>query len=170
MKNGKRLTLEIVYNVANATRRAISVQLQAELRAIGIDGQIKTYPFSLFTAPMQMGGIVQSGKFDLQVHGWISGVDPDNNTQFICAAEPPNGNNTGRFCNATVDAGERAALTHYDRPTRKRAYATVESTIADQVPEVYFWWPHQIQALDDRVKNVDPNLVTEAWNAYQWAI
>ena len=169
-KNGHRLSLEIVYNVANATRRAISVQVQAELHAIGIEGVIKSYPFSLYTAPLAMGGIVQSGKFDLELHGWISGADPDNNTQLTCAAEPPNGNNVGRFCDPAIDAAEHDALAHYDRATRKRAYATIESTVADQVSTIYFWWPHQNQALDDRVKNVAPNVVTEAWNAYQWAM
>ncbi len=40
-KNGRPLSLQISYNVENATRRSIAIQVQAELKAIGIDAPLK---------------------------------------------------------------------------------------------------------------------------------
>ncbi len=170
LKDGTRLSLTIVYNVANATRRGLAVQVQGMLKAIGIDTAIKTYPISLFAAPVAMGGVLQGGKYDLALHGWISGVDPDNHSAFTCGAMPPGGNNDMFFCDKRVDAAENVALEHYDQPTRKNAYATIERLLADEVPQTYFWYPRQIQSLNPDLKGVRPNAVTEAWNAYQWEI
>ncbi len=169
-RGGRKLVLEIVTNSANATRRAAIVQIQAMLRAVGIGLGVKTYLGSLLFATMGQNGVLQNGRFDLAITGWVAGIDPDQSSLFTCSAQPPNGNNETRYCNPQVDAAEAIALTNFDRPTRTRAYARIESILARDLPQIPIWWPRQIQPINPDFKHFSPNPVTESWNAYTWDI
>ena len=79
-KNGEKLTLVMVSNQSNVTRRKESVELQQMLHDAGIDLQIKFYNGDILFAPAGEGGILQNGKFDLSLAGWYAGVDPDDST------------------------------------------------------------------------------------------
>jgi len=167
---GERLALSLSYNTGNTTRQALAVAAQAALRSIGIDAQIKTYPGTLLFAPYGMGGILARGNFDLDLSGWIAGIDPNNADQFSCPAMPPNGSNITRFCTPALDAAQLAALSNYDQAARKRAYARIQRMLAEDVPEIFFWYPRQIHPISPDLKGFSPNPVNEAWNAYQWEI
>jgi len=170
VKNGNKMVLSIVYNQSNATRRAAVVQVQAMLKAIGIEVEIKGYQGALLFAPVGQGGILQNGKYDLAWTAWIAGIDPDQSSLFTCARRPPHGNNDYRYCNPELDAAEQRALTNYDIPTRKKAYAEIEAILTRDVPVLPIWWPHQIQPINPDFTTFSPNPVTETWNAYTWDI
>ena len=116
------------------------------------------------------GGILASGNFQASLTGWFAGVDPDDSTQLLCDQVPPHGWNWSRYCNSKMAEAQRIALTHYDLPTRKRAYASVETLLADDAPFIFLWWPRQIEAINDDFKNFRPNGIVESWNAYEWSI
>jgi len=169
-KDGRKLTLQMVTNSTDATRRAAVVQVQAMLKAIGINLEVKTYLGSMLFATMGQNGILQNGKFDLSWTAWVAGIDPDQSSIFTCSAQPPNGNNETHYCNAQVDAAENDALTEYDRAARTAAYVKIETLLARDLPEIPIWWPRQIQAINPDFKHFTPNPVTESWNAYTWDI
>ena len=170
VRNGQKLALEIVTNTSNATRRAAIVQIQSMLRDIGVELDVKTYLGALLFATMGQNGILQNGKFDLAVTGWVAGIDPDQSSTFMCNAQPPNGNNETHYCTPQMDAAETAALTHFDRATRQRAYADLETQLARDLPQIPIWWPRQAQPMNPDFKHFTPNPVTESWNAYTWDI
>ena len=173
-KGGQPLTLQIAYNVENATRREVAVQIQSMLHAVGIDAQIKPYPANLFFAPYGQGGVMTTGKYDLSVFGWIAGYDPDDHSLFQCGEIPrpshPDGVNYFRYCNPAMDAAQRAALGTYDQNARKKAYSTIQKLLAVDVPEDFIWFPRQAQPINPDFKGFAPNPVNEAWNAFEWAI
>jgi peptide/nickel transport system substrate-binding protein len=169
-KNGKRLTLELVTNTTNVTRRAGVVQTQAMLRRLGVDAEIKLYLGSLLFDVMQNGGILQSGKFDLAWAGWVAGIDPDQSSVNTCDAQPPHGNNTARYCNPEMDEAQATALRNFAIPARKAAYTEIEALLSRDLPAISIWWPRQIQPINPDFKGFAPNPVTETWNAYQWDI
>jgi peptide/nickel transport system substrate-binding protein len=169
-KNGDSLVLVMVSNNSNVTRKQMSVQVQQMLKQAGIDAEIKYYPADLLFAPAGMGGILQLGKFDLSVAGWYSGIDPDDSSQFLCADFPPGGYNYSRYCNKDMEAAQNAALTHYDRPTRKAAYYRIQDLLARDNPFVFTWWIRQLEPISVDFKGFDPNPVVEDWNAWQWSI
>lgn len=168
-KNGSPLSLQLVTNNSNVTRKKISVLLQAMLRQVGIDVQVKYYDGATLFAPAPLG-ILQSGKFDLGLAGWFAGVDPDDSSNFMSKNVPPGGYNYTRYQSPQMDAAQKLALENYDRPTRIKAYATIEKLLSDDVPEIFFWWDRQAQAINPDFKGFDPNPTTESWNAYQWSI
>jgi peptide/nickel transport system substrate-binding protein len=169
-KNGQPLTLELSTNNANATRRLVQTQVQAMLRGVGIDAQIKNYPGNLFFATYGQGGILNTGKFDLAVSGWIAGIDPDDHSLYTCNQIPPKGVNYDRYCSEAMDAAQAAALGSYDELPRKKAYFTIQHLIGEDVPEIIVWYARFPQATNPDFKGFAPNPVNEAWNAYQWEI
>ncbi|HEY0395830.1 MAG TPA: peptide ABC transporter substrate-binding protein [Candidatus Elarobacter sp.] len=173
-KNGQPLSLQIAYNVENATRRLVTVQIQAMLKDAGIDTQIKTYPANILFATYGQGGIMTTGKYDLAVTGWIAGFDPDDHSLFQCDQIPrpghPDGVNYTRYCNREMDDAQKLALSSYDEPTRKKAYSTIQKLLARDVPEDFIWYPRQAQPIVPSFKGFAPNPVNEAWNAQEWEI
>jgi len=169
-KNGSRLALTITYQSSSSQGKTAGVLLQAWLKQIGIAGQVKVYPGDVYFAPYGMGGILGRGKFDLSLSGWVAGIDPDNSSQFLCSTIPPAGYNYTRFCDPAMDAAQRQALTNYDIATRKRAYAKIEQILADEMPQDFYDWRNQVQGFNPDFKNLKPNPVNEAWNAWQWQI
>ncbi len=169
-KNGQRLSLTLVTNNSNVTRRRASVLLQAMLKSVGIDIHLRYYPGSVLFAPAGEGGILQGGAFDLGLAAWIAGIDPDDSSNFTCKNRAPAGYNYSRYCTAEMDDAQQVALTHYDHPTRKAAYAKVQRLLASDVPEIFFWWNQLLQPMSPDFKGFDPNPVVETWNAQEWSI
>ena len=169
-KDGQPLSLVLVSNNSNVTRRDASLQLQAMLKQTGIQVEIKYYPGDVLFAPAGMGGILQLGKFDLALAGWYAGIDPDNSSQFTCRNFPPGGYNYSRYCNPDMEAAQNAALTHYDRTSRTAAYFRIQELLARDNPAIFFWWTRQMEPISVDFKGFDPNPVIESWNAWQWSI
>ena len=173
-KDGQPLSLQLAYNVENATRRLVAVQVQAMLKEAGIDAQIKAYPANLLFATYGQGGIMTRGKYDLTVSGWIAGYDPDDHSLFQCDQIPgpshPDGVNYTRYCDKEMDAAQAAALGTYDEAARKKAYSSIQKLIARDVPANYIWFPRQAQPINPAFKGFAPNPINESWNAYEWEI
>lgn len=170
-KNGQRLTVTIAGVSGSANGDAVNVLTQRNWRDVGIDAQVKTYVASLFFASYGAGGILQGGKFDAAFFAWINGVDPDDSTQFMCNQFPPGGQNVFHFCDPRVDAAERTALESYDPAIRKKAYATIQRELAEQVPTIIAWFVRRISVENSDLKNYRPaHAVTSWWNPYEWEI
>ena len=169
-KNGQRLVLELSYGQGNATSREMGVEIQQDLRKAGVDVQIKTYNYTIFYATKAMGGILNSGKYDLAEYAWISGADPDDSSGWMCDTMPPDGNNITHYCNPQFDAAERDALSHFDRARRKKDYALTQSLLAKDAPAAFQYYQRRRYALSTNLQNFTPNGISEGWNAYQWSL
>jgi len=170
MKNGQPLSLTVVSNNSNVTRRKSSIELQQMLRQAGIVANIKYYPGDILFAPVGEGGILQGGKFDVSLAGWYAGIDPDDASQYTCANVAPKGYNYSRYCNKDMEAAQIVALNNYDRPTRKAAYEKIQTYLARDLPEIFIYDQRAMHPISVNFKGFAPNPVTESWNAWQWSI
>jgi peptide/nickel transport system substrate-binding protein len=170
-KNGRRLRIEIATITGSSVGNRLSVLLQAAWRAIGVDAQIKQYASALMLASYGAGGILQTGKFDVEFSSWVNGTDPDDSSNVMCDQFPPRGQNSSRFCDPQVDAQERIALAAYDRPTRKRAYAHVQQAIVDELPFLTLWFARRFDVVSDDLRGYKPaHAVTTFWNTWEYSI
>jgi peptide/nickel transport system substrate-binding protein len=169
-RNGEPLTLLLACEADNATHRKESLLVQQALEAVGIGVEVKYYPSEMVYATAGLGGILQTGKFDIAPYPWVAGIDPDDSSQFLCAMQPPNGYNTARYCSPEMEAAQHVALTNYAFTARKAAYTRIQRLLARDNPEIFFWWERQPEAISVDFKNFAPNPVTESWNAWQWSI
>jgi peptide/nickel transport system substrate-binding protein len=173
-RNGRPLSLQLSYNVENATRRLVAVQIQAMLKQVGIDAQIKSYPANLLFATYGQGGVLTTGKFDLNVSGWVAGIDPDDHSEFACDQIPrpahPDGVNYSRYCSKAMDVAQTQALASYNDTKRKPAYVKIQQLLAADVPYDFLWYPRQLEPINPAFKGFAPNPVNEGWNAWEWEI
>jgi peptide/nickel transport system substrate-binding protein len=164
------LVLELAILQASQTHRAEAVQLQGELKPLGVDVRIHPYLGNVFDAPPSQGGILTRGRYDIAFYGWFAGMDPDDSGQFMCDQRPPNGYNHSFFCGAEMDAAQRIALGSYDERIRKRAYARIEALLLRDVPIAFLGSPVAISALRDDLGGFAPSLVTQTANAQRWTL
>lgn len=167
-KNGKPLSLLLVYGAGSDLARNIVVQIQQMWRAVGVQVEPKSYDYTQMLAPASDGGIVYGGKYDVSFQGWLSGADPDDSSQWMSTSIPPNGNNMSRFSSKAMDAAQHLALSTYARARRKRAYAKIQRILVDDVPAIFLFYQKMHYAFTPGLKNFHPNGVDEAWNANQW--
>lgn len=169
-KGPQPLSVQLAIGAGSETARAIAVAVQSDLRKAGVDVSIRTYSYSLLYATAAMGGIQQSGKFDMTLLVWVSGADPDDSSQWMCSQQPPHGNNIAHYCNRTFDAAERAALSHFDRATRARAYALTQRLLLEDAAAAFEYYPRGRYAMNPSLQNFSPNGISEGWNANQWSL
>jgi peptide/nickel transport system substrate-binding protein len=166
----KPLVLDLVFEQSAATNRGLVVQVQSALGAIGIDVHPRSELSSVIYGGYAAGGTLSVGKYNLALYQWYAGIDPDNSAQFVCANIPPNGYNQSRYCSREMDAAQSVALSFYDRPTRKAAYANIESLLVQDAPLDFFWWFRNVQAINPDLHGFDPNPVVETWDIANWSI
>jgi peptide/nickel transport system substrate-binding protein len=160
--------LDLAIIAGSRTNAAWAVLLQATLARIGVDVRIHPYTAGVYGAGE--GSILRSGRYDATIYFWIAGIDPDDSSQFLCDQRPQAGQNVALYCSAEMDAAQRAALEHYDRPTRKAAYARIESLLLRDVPIVFVGSPTDITALRGSLAGFAPNPVTPSAQAQNWRL
>ncbi|HEY0613052.1 MAG TPA: peptide ABC transporter substrate-binding protein [Candidatus Elarobacter sp.] len=171
VKDGQRLHLQIATTTGGSVGARLAVILQAAWKEIGVDAEVKPYASAIMFANFQSGGILQAGKFDVQFSSWLNGVDPDDYTLFACDQIPPNGQNQYRFCDRTLDAAEKIALTSNDQAVRKAAYARIQRILVDRVPLLTMWFARRFDVVSDDLKNYKPaHAVTTFWNTWEYDI
>jgi peptide/nickel transport system substrate-binding protein len=170
-KNGRRLHVEIATVSGSALGNRAAVLLQAAWKDVGFEAEIRTYPVDLMLANYAAGGILQTGKFDVDFSSWVNGTDPDDSTNFMCDQFPPNGQNSYRFCSPELDAQERIALGSFDLNVRRAAYWKIQEILVDQVPMLTLWFQRRFDIVSDDLHNYKPTTaVTPFWNTWEYEI
>jgi len=137
IKDGKPLSLTLVTPAEYQTVAQVALLAQANLAAVGIDLTIKPEATNLLFG--RGPGSLDNGDFDMTFSTFTDANDPDDSRTFSCAAIPPGGFNVGRWCDKAYEKANAVALSHYDRPTRVRAYAQMQRALLDGVPEVFVY-------------------------------
>jgi peptide/nickel transport system substrate-binding protein len=148
-KNGYRFQLTMKTST-DATTRVLAAVLQQQLRAIGINLEIRTFEFATFYADVQKGAA--------QVHSlrWIGGnQDPDIfEGLFDSASFAPTRYNRTFYANPRVDALILSARSTVDQEQRARAYAEIQEIVNRDVPYVNLWHFENVLVHTRRVRNL----------------
>jgi peptide/nickel transport system substrate-binding protein len=164
------LVLDLVFEQSGAVNRALVVQIQAALQAVGITVRARSQLSSVIYGGYGAGGTLARGNYELSTYQWYAGIDPDNSAQFTCANRPPNGYNQSFYCSREMDAAQAQALSNYRFGARKSAYATIEALLVRDAPIDFLWWFRNIQVLNPDLHGFDPNPVVETWDIATWSI
>jgi peptide/nickel transport system substrate-binding protein len=165
-----RLTLELYFEQSAAINKTLSVQIQSQLQPLGIDLRLHPQLSSIIYGSYAQNGTLERGRYDLALNTWVSGVDPDDSTQFTCSNIPPNGVNPSYLCDREMDAAQDLALQTYGQAGRKAAYVRIQRLLERDVPQDFLWWPKQIDAINPDLHGFAPNPVVGTWNAWTWSI
>jgi len=110
--------------------------IQQNLRAIGVDLDVRSYEFATLYAD------VLNGSFQLYTLQWVGGAmtDPDILRRVFHSNQvPPAGFNRGHFVDAHVDALLDAASRTTDEARRKVLFGDAQRAIAEQAPYICLW-------------------------------
>jgi peptide/nickel transport system substrate-binding protein len=150
-RDGVRLRLTLKTSTDETTRLMAAV-LQQQLRAAGIQLEIRSSEFATFYSD------VTKGAFEIYVLRWIgSNEDPDIfRYAYATGSFPPKGGNRGRYSNPQVDALLAEAATSSDRAVRKKDYVAVQQILAEELPGIPMWYPNNEVVHTRRVTHVQP--------------
>jgi peptide/nickel transport system substrate-binding protein len=149
VRDGRRLSLSYVYWTGLPVIAAIAVQIQAQLRAAGIEVSLRTYNLSLLFAH---DGPYARGNFDLAFVQFFNYDDPEDTLFFSCAARAPAGFNYARWCDSRYERLSEAGIATVDRATRRAVYAQTQRLLLNQVPMVFLDYPAAPQAVDSDLR------------------
>ena len=167
-KNGTPMSLSISTGTNKQENIQAEVQIQSDLKAIGVDIQIHNYPVSLL---FDRAGPLYSGKYDLEWSVSTNGPDPDNACLWATDCIPPHGGNTSWLSDPVVDRTSHQATVTFDRAKRKALYQKEEERIHALVPAVFFYWENEYNAINSDAKNIKPAaFIQDTWNAWEWEI
>ena len=150
-KDGVRLRITMKTST-DETTKLMAVVLQQQMRAAGIELQLRAAEFGTFYAD------VTKGAFQMYALRWIgSNEDPDI-FRYAYGSDrmPPKGGNRGRYSNARLDALLVAAAAATDQEERRRDYVEVQRILAEELPGIPLWSPNNEIVHTRRVEGVVP--------------
>ncbi len=145
-----RITLK---TSTDETTRLLAAVLQQQMRAAGIDLQIRSTEFGTFYAD------VTKGSFQMYALRWIgSNEDPDIfRYAYGSASFPPKGGNRGHYSNPRLDTLLRGAAETADEGERRRLYIEVQQILAEDLPGIPLWYPNNEVIHSRRIEGVVPH-------------
>lgn len=134
--------------------RKIGEAIQEQLRRIGIDIELQSLERQKLTQDMV------EGNFQLYLNTLVGGNQNPDIFRLVygSGAIPPNGQNRSRYINPEVDKLLSEAQTA-SRDRRKEIFSQVQKTLAEDLPQIYLWYPATVVIFRDRISNVkvDPS-------------
>ncbi|HTW83324.1 MAG TPA: ABC transporter substrate-binding protein [Candidatus Sulfotelmatobacter sp.] len=167
---GRHLALTLVYSTALPLYRVIATEVQAQLRAAGVDLALHAYAPGQFRAPAANGGPMFGGKFDLVLSDIYSTGDEDTAAFFACDERAPAGFNIARLCDPRFDAAAARAMHATDPGALRTAETAFETQLARDVPAIALCQLRFISAFDDRLRGVAPIPATPYAGAWAWSL
>lgn len=159
-KNGVRLTPQ--YLVYTGTTEA---DQQAELvrqwwSQIGVRLDVKHVSQALFFAPVEQGGPMFAGRYDVTSFSWGATPDEDYTPYVNCNGIPPNGENVTRTCDATLQKLTLQEKGAYDEDARKAIIAKLDDRLAQLTPFFVMYIRDDLHGFNKDLRNWHPNSST----------
>ncbi len=164
-KDGKPLLLSIALQPERGTW--MQVVEQEQLRAAGIEAELKPYPSSLFNAP---NGPLRSGRFTLAATWWIGAADPEESVIFACSQRGPNGNNSTNYCNPRFDTLFEDQAATGDPRRRARDFVEMQRIVRRDVPAIPIAFPSYLDVVSSRVSGFARNMLIYPVDAERWDV
>jgi peptide/nickel transport system substrate-binding protein len=127
-KGKTRLSFELLLNQGSSLITDEMLTFVADMHDIGIDLNLRQIDFASLVSR------TFTGKYDLTADARGGAVDPDLTTILSSSQIPPNGANTTRYRNATVDRDLKLGLTTIDDAKRRIYYDEMQAELAKTLP------------------------------------
>jgi peptide/nickel transport system substrate-binding protein len=169
-KDGVKLSFTNSTTAGNKTREQAQQLIQANLKQIGVDLQIKNSPASVV-----WGEYTTKSEFDTLMVGWepLLFPDPDYTARLHSKQIPVKtgtGSNYVQYENPEVDKLSEQGVREADQSKRKEIYGKIQEILLDELPFApIFNYQNPFGAIA-ALQNYKPNsYVTENnWNANEW--
>src|SRR5262249_8345391 len=134
--------------------RKVGEALQEQLRRVGIELDLQPLERQKLNQDMT------EGNFQLYLNTLVGGNQSTDIFKFVYSSKsiPPNGQNRSRYNNPQVDKLIDEAPTA-PQERRKEIFSQIQKILAEDLPQIYLWYPSTIVVHRDRITNVkvDPS-------------
>jgi peptide/nickel transport system substrate-binding protein len=159
---GRELRFEILTKGGDPVREQGGVVLRENLAAVGAAVEVR--------AMEQVAGLarVRAGDFDAYLGLFIANLygNPAPSVRSTATGEF----NFGHYANATVDSLLDVALGERDRSRALPVWKTLQATLAADPPAAYLFYPDNLVAVNRRLRDVRPHMLSPVNNLDEWWI
>ncbi len=147
-KAGKPFAFVLLTNKGNIMREKLLVEVQRQLKPLGISVEPRILEWNTFLAKY-----VDVGKFDAYVGGFSTGLDGDQ-TVFYHSDKSKASMNKGSYANPEADKLLDAARATLDPAKQKEYYGKLQVIVAQDQPMTFLVYRKAAWAVTKNVKNV----------------
>ncbi len=148
-----RFSVTLKVSTQSVFRKTAEI-MQEQLRTIGVDLKIDSVEFNKMTQD------IVSGNFQLYLRIVLGGNQSTDIFRFMyhSTSIPPNGQNRMRYTNPKIDKLLDESLAA-PRERQKQIFSEVQKMLADELPQIYLWYPSTVIVARDRVTglSLDPS-------------
>jgi peptide/nickel transport system substrate-binding protein len=132
--------LKVTYKTStDAFRVRLATVLQSQMKAVGIDVDLRSYDWGTFY------GDIKAGNFQMFSLSWVGIKTPDIfHHAFHSKSLPPNGANRGRFKDLTVDRLIEAAASADSLESQTTVYRELQQRLLETLPYVPLWYEDHV--------------------------
>jgi peptide/nickel transport system substrate-binding protein len=138
--------------------------IEAYLGRIGVKVNLRTMEFRAVIDELF------SFEYESCVLGWGTATKPDITSHWSSRAIPPNGYNISAYVNPEVDDLIERAKVELDRDKARDLWFEVQRRIYEDQPFTFLLIPYEVNALNDRYCNVEPNAISFFYNLRNWRV
>jgi peptide/nickel transport system substrate-binding protein len=167
-KDGVPLAFTVSTTVSKPANIQAELQMQQDLKAVGVRLEPKNYQTSLLFAQT---GPIYTGKYDSEFTIETQAPDPDNEGLWSGKMIPPHGTNASWLNDAVLTQVSHDANLTMDRAKRKALYQRQADRINELTPAVFLYWQNSFSAVNSDLKNWKPaSYISDFWNCWEWTI
>lgn len=132
----------------NPLRRRVAEAIAGQLRAVGIEPEVRAFEFGTFFDD------IKKGNFQMYSLVWVGLVEPDAYFNiFHSASAPPAGANRGAYADTQIDAWLESGRRTLDVSERVKIYSQIQERLAVELPCVPLWVQNDVAAATPRLRN-----------------
>lgn len=165
VKDGKQLSLKLLFNTPNKTREGIATLTQQQLGDLGIAVDVQGLEFQAYLDTIKKDPY----DYDLYVLGWSSTTNPYFAYQIWFESSIPQ-LNSGAYVNKQVEDLYKQARTEFDKEKQKAIYGQIQKLITDDEPYVFLYEGLSFVGINKRVGGIVPTRRGVTYNLNKWYI
>jgi len=159
-KNGVRLILNLASSTGSPDVDTLIELLRSDWAKIGVDLEVQRYTSALLFGPIDQGGILNNGKFDVLLLGQNIPAPFNLDNVYSCDKAPPAGQNFSHYCNPKVDALDAQYDRTYDDEDRAKLLSRIVHIVNEDLPVIVYIGREDLFGVNDAIKNFAPNAAT----------
>jgi peptide/nickel transport system substrate-binding protein len=165
-KDGAPLSFPGTTRSGHAEWEMVLQVLQAQLKAVGIEMEVRNYE------PTLLGELWFSGKLPFFLSAWTLPADPEITLFFASDRTPPRGRNIHYYENEELTRLLYASDQTVDRARRRELLREAQEIVAREAPVIPLYNRTFVAAYPSNLRNVKPNPTNAGlfWNVHEWEV
>lgn len=164
-KAGRPFAFTLMTNQGNKVRELAVQVIQQQLRAIGIDVNVRIIEWSSF-----IHQFVDKKNFEAIVLGWNLGRDPDNYVMWHSSQNKEGQYNFVSYSNPEVDRLLDQGRETFGEEKRRAIYWKIHAQIANDLPYIFLYSPDALIAIHKRFQGPEVAPAGIGWNFREWYV